>query len=282
MRAVVYSSLDPAGKGIASEILKSITCKAINIPKSKFSCVNEELNIILAEFIEDVLYFDFLDDVFGTAGIKVNYYIILSRHSATSGIKSLTVHHTGNFTGKALYGGRPYELGIANPPLAYELLRQLVKVSSKYGLNDFKVTYEVTHHGPTSLEKPVTFVEIGSSEREWVLKEAHKVLCEAVLNTLSKDLPKCTPSFGVGGPHYAKIFSERALNYTECYGHIMPRYIIKEIGNNTELLIKLFRSAISRSIPSTKAIVVLKKVRKNIKDILRRISYEEGLEYKVV
>ena len=282
MRAVVYSSIDPAGKGIASKIIKSITCRSIKIPRSTFSCINEELDIVLAEFREDVLYFDFLDEVFNRAGIKVEYYLILSRHSATSGIKSLTVHHTGNFTSKALYGGRPYELSIANPPLAYGLLRELVKVKSEYGLNVFEVTYEVTHHGPTSLRRPVTFIEIGSSEREWMLEKAHEALCEAVLNTLSNELPKCMPSFGVGGPHYAKTFSERALNYAECYGHIMPRYVIKEVSDNPELMIKLFKDAISKSIPNAKSIVILKKVKRSVKDILRRISDEEGLEYKIV
>ena len=282
MRAVVYSSIDPAGKGIASKIIKSITCRSIKIPRSTFSCINEELDIVLAEFREDVLYFDFLDEVFNRAGIDVEYYLILSRHSATSGIKSLTVHHTGNFTSKALYGGRPYELGIANPPLAYGLLKELVKVKSKYDLYDFEVTYEVTHHGPTSLRRPVTFIEIGSSEREWILERAHEALCEAVLNTLSNELPKCVPSFGVGGPHYAKIFSERALNYAECYGHIMPRYVIKEVSGNPELMIKLFKDAISKSVPSAKTVIVLKKVKRSVKDILKKVCDEEGLEYKIV
>ena len=32
---------------------------------------------------------------------------------------------------------------------------------------DYEITIEATHHGPTSLKKPLLFIEIGSTEKQW-------------------------------------------------------------------------------------------------------------------
>ncbi len=282
MRVLAYSRIDPAGRGIANKIISRFKCRNFKVPRTITSCIIDELNALLAEFEDDVIYFDFLDEVFTNAGINVEYYVILSRHSAISGIKSLTTHHTGNFTGKALAGGKPYELSIANPALAKAFLINLSKAKDKYGLEDFEVTYEVTHHGPTGLKRPLTFIEIGSSENEWSLEEAHNALSDVVVEALSKPLPKCTPCLGIGGPHYARMFTERALSTDECYAHIIPKYALSELKGNVKVLREMIVKAVEYSAPKPEKVVMLKKVGRVVKDVVRDITLEYGLRLEII
>lgn len=253
---ITYSVEDPAGKGIADFIRKIAKSKEFQVTKSTASWFLEELNALLVGFKEDVVYFDFLDEVLP----NVNFYVILSRHKASSGIKSLTVHHTGNPTSSAVVGGRPKELSIANPVFSYLVLRKL-DVLAVNELNDFEVVYEVTHHGPTNLQKPLTFVEIGSSENEWFLEKAHEVVGEAVVTALRElNSPiDCVPTVGFGGPHYADGFTKRALRYRECYGHIISKYAIKEIRESEELK-RVVKEAVSRSKPTPVKAIIMRKI----------------------
>ena len=92
-------------------------------------------------------------------------YIFLSRHYAESGIPSLTVHTTGNFTDEPVLGGRPQRGGRGEPRPPEELPSCAQQAEGR--LEGYEITIEATHHGPTSLKKPVLFVELGSSEKNW-------------------------------------------------------------------------------------------------------------------
>lgn len=94
--------------------------------------------------------------------------IFLSRHSAASGLVSLTVHpigipwmmdtsRSGGIAGKC----SPPNLRIAS--LYRDILRE-TKINEME--KEFLITLEATHHGPYS-ELPACFVEIGSSEVDW-------------------------------------------------------------------------------------------------------------------
>jgi len=281
VKVVVYSVIDEAGKGIAKELLNLVKYSEAEVPKALKAYVVKDLDTIIACFREDVIYFDFLDEVFSK--YDVNYYIVLSRHSAKSGIKSLTVHHTGNLTSSAQAGGRPYELSVSNPPVTKELLLGLVKAREEFGLGDFEVTYEVTHHGPTGIKKPLTFIEIGSSIREWVLSNAHKALAHVVLNVITKERTNyCKAVVGVGGPHYAGTFTKRALTSDECYGHIIPRYSLRELKNNVGRLREIIIKAVTLSSVTTKEFIVLKKVGKVVKDVINEVASDLGVKVTVV
>ncbi|MCD6428648.1 MAG: D-tyrosyl-tRNA(Tyr) deacylase [Desulfurococcales archaeon] len=277
MIGLVYSTRDLAGTGIANYISELFDCEEIEVPRSVRAVRIKDLNAILAGFNEDVIYFDFLDEV-----LNVDFYVVLSRHSAESGIKSLTVHHTGNPYGRASFGGNPYELSIANPPLTKLLLIKLNELRSRYGLTEFQVVYEATHHGPSSLKKPLTFIEIGSSVNEWRLPAAHRVVGNAVIEAIKKYLStgfKCVGCVGFGGQHYSSTFTERALNTEECYGHIIPRYAINMLKNDDlEKMKYVFKQAILRNSIRIEKVVVLKKLSKVIKDTLRELTIELGAE----
>jgi D-tyrosyl-tRNA(Tyr) deacylase len=67
---------------------------------------------LLARFEGVIVFPPELDQYFNPQA-----YIFLSRHSAESGIASLTAHTTGNFSAEAKFGGAGKELSRADPSL---------------------------------------------------------------------------------------------------------------------------------------------------------------------
>ena len=84
----------------------------------------------------------------------------------------------------------------------------------------FRVSYEVTHHGPTELSTPSCFVEIGSTEKEWVDADAARAVARSVVEVLSVLPGDAVPMIGFGGTHYATRETEIALSSRGAFGHI--------------------------------------------------------------
>jgi D-aminoacyl-tRNA deacylase len=79
------------------------------------------------------------------------------------------------------------------------------------------VAYEVTHHGPTDPGIPSFFVEIGSTEKEWIDPVAGMAVAQSVLSAVPQDP---VPLIGFGGTHYAARETEIALTSRGAFGHI--------------------------------------------------------------
>ncbi|WP_434731549.1 D-aminoacyl-tRNA deacylase [Thermogladius sp. KZ2Tp1] len=263
---IVYSVNDPAGAGAAARLVRlgfrRAECRAVE-------CWSRP-GVTVAGFDKDVIEFDFLDDAMPEA----EYFIVLSRHSSQAGVKSYTVHHTGNFGGEALYGGRPGELGIANPAVAFGLLRELVKRAGAMGrLDEYRVSYEATHHGPTSLKKPLTFVEIGSSQTEWADEVNHEILAESVAGLLESGPAECRPAIGIGGGHYPWKHTEYSLREKVCFGHLLPKYAIEYLSA------EVLEQMIGRTYGSVELIVVEKKsTRLEHRVMIESFADSKGLE----
>jgi len=151
-------------------------------------------------------------------------YIFLSRHSAESGTASLTAHTVGNFSEEAKFGGRPRELGKVNPDL---LKNYMVALSSrKAGAGGYEVTIEATHHGPTSLSKPVLFVEIGSTEKSWGDTGAAGVVADSLMESLTERKAWSKVALGFGGTHYPEKFSELLVEGDTALSFVVPRYAL--------------------------------------------------------
>jgi D-aminoacyl-tRNA deacylase len=272
---VAYSINDVAGTGAASKLLELLRCKDEVLEGVPRACLGSLAGreVYVAGFYEDVLYFDFLERV-----LEADYYIVISRHSAVSGIRSLTVHHTGNPTPRAEYGGRPLELSVANPPIALAILRALRELAREKSLEGTSVTYEVTHHGPTSLSKPLTFAEIGSTPTEWSDAVLQEVLARAVYATLLSEGGNCIPSIGVGGGHYAQQFTERSFNYGECYGHILSRHAVKELRENLDLFRFVVEQAVRRESTEIRRVVLEGKNPSYVKQVVVEVSRKYGIE----
>ncbi|MFZ8782550.1 MAG: D-aminoacyl-tRNA deacylase [Desulfurococcaceae archaeon] len=272
---LVYSTRDPAGRGIANYIASALRASPSALCTNAETCSTGE-NFILAGFSEDVLYFDFLDERLPST---VEFYVVLSRHSSEAGIKSYTVHSTGNFSEEALYGGRPRELGIAHPVVAFRLLRALKAVSTRFNREDYEVSYEATHHGPTSLEKPLVFIEIGSSHSEWIDPVNHVVVGESVVALLSEypNLPTCAISLGIGGGHYSRKFTEMSLSESVCFGHIMPKYAL------THLDFEILDKMLYRTVAKPEQVVVEKKsTRREHRELIEKYAEMRGVAVKYV
>lgn len=265
--ALVYSKRDLAGTGIALH-LKSILGFKEYLSLRNTTILRFE-DIFLAGFDDDVLYFDFLDEVFDTEA-----YIVLSRHKSSARIKSLTVHHTGNPGPRADAGGRPFELSIAYPPMAKKLLVLVKKYADEIKLSEeYDVTLEVTHHGPTSLRKPLVFIEIGSTPKEWVDERARKLIAQVVAEAITTPLPKCVPATGFGGGHYARKHTKVMLETNYCIGHIFSKHSIQE--TNPEVIMQAFK----KSIPPSKAVIIEKKgVRSRERKMIEDLASGIGLE----
>uniref|UniRef100_A0A7C5UUE4 D-aminoacyl-tRNA deacylase n=1 Tax=Ignisphaera aggregans TaxID=334771 RepID=A0A7C5UUE4_9CREN len=277
---VAFSVNDPAGKGIAEALIDIAHCNKIDyIPiidlKAEALYLCKDLKSIIVGFNEDVLFFDFLENV-----KDVKYFIILSRHTSESGMPSLTTHVPGNPWGKNVAGGKPWEMPPANPILMWYFLKELNIQCDRHNMVEFKRSYEVTHHGPTSITRPITFVEIGSSEREWRMVNAHRAVAFTVVEGIKKMLTNiyssepCIVSIGFGGTHYAPLFTRRAIEYNECYGHIIPNYVIKELG------LEDIRSIAIKAINATPKVkrVVIEKMKSEVRKVIASIAKEQGLD----
>ncbi|MFA4849599.1 MAG: D-aminoacyl-tRNA deacylase [Methanoregula sp.] len=155
--------------------------------------------------------------------IDADLVIFLSRHSSVNPVPVLTVHVTGNF-GTAALGGSDRTLAPAAPAMMQATLRAL----AKHCPEGYRVSYEVTHHGPTSLHHPSFFVEIGSTQKEWIDPHAGKAVAKAVLDAV---LLNAVPLIGFGGTHYAVRQTEIALSSRGAFGHIAHTREIAGLDN---------------------------------------------------
>ncbi|MDD1700864.1 MAG: D-tyrosyl-tRNA(Tyr) deacylase [Methanoregula sp.] len=199
--ALINSRQDKAGVNIRHHIEQLLDAgqpERWQHPERTYELIEIEERLIHAEHID--------------AQIDADLLIFLSRHYSINPVPVLTVHVTGNL-GTADVGGTPRTLAPAAPAMMQATLRSL----SKHCPEGFRVSYEVTHHGPTALSLPSFFVEIGSTEKEWTNKEAGSAVAESVL---SASPVKIVPLIGLGGTHYAKRQTEIALTSRGGFGHI--------------------------------------------------------------
>ncbi|MDR2854547.1 MAG: hypothetical protein LBV40_00070 [Methanomicrobiales archaeon] len=208
---LVSSKQDPAGTRIHSAILESDS-------SSLFS------HLIISKRLVEI------DDSFEN-WVKegITCVIFLSRHAGKGAVPTLTVHATGNYASAEL-GGTPKTLSRTDPHLMHAIFTELlVRVPEGY-----TVSYEVTHHGPTSVVLPSFFVEIGSTEKEWHDTHAACAVAESVIEVIKQrehlhEKRTSIPLIGFGGSHYAPRQTEIARISRGACGHIMPTHQIEHL-----------------------------------------------------
>lgn len=270
---IAYSVIDPAGKGIASRILERLGLRCYDGGSSRASVVCDDPVRVIG-FVDDVLYLEYLDEYFP----NYDAVIVLSRHKAVSGIPSLTVHYTGNPGDSALYGGKPRKLARTMPSLGSSLLYNInMLVSSSSIAGRFSITFEATHHGPTDNSIPVVFAEIGSSEVEWASPEAQDMWARAIIETMGRRIDCSEIAVGLGGNHYPAVFTQLTIRKNICFGHIIPRYVLKDLGelDATQIVEQAIRSSVERieKIYIEEKAAQSKKIR-SIRDMASRIGVE--------
>ena len=149
----------------------------------------------------------------------VSLIVFVSRHSGDTG-PLLTAHHTGNFGG-AEYGGEPRSLATPAPAATKHLLR-FFESNAPGG---FDACMEATHHGPSELDVPSVFAEVGSGPDEWERDDAARTVAQGVLSLGERDQPRTTV-VGIGGGHYAPRFTRIALETDAAVGHVAADYAL--------------------------------------------------------
>ncbi len=176
-------------------------------------------------------------------------FVFCSRHKAQSGKPALLVHSTGNLGEEALFGGKPQELSVSTGSLVSVALRALLHERDSRNLEEFDVTMEVTHHGPTSLGTPLLFVELGSDEIFWRHKEGARSVAAAAMACIKEPFNEDS-MIGFGGNHYASKFNRLVIEKNLRIGHIAPKHALDGLTEDVVL------QMIQRSRETTKSAVI--------------------------
>jgi len=171
------------------------------------------------------------------AKIDPDLVIFARRHRSEAARPAFLTHSTGNWGAKAEYGGDPHELSKTSALLLKAAFNTLSTQRHIKEMEDFTVDIEVTHHGPTSIEKPLIFLELGSSEKEWEIEKAGKVVAHSTFHaclTYSKMLENnikypTTIGLGFGGTHYAPQFRKLISMHNIALSFICPKYYIQDL-----------------------------------------------------
>jgi D-aminoacyl-tRNA deacylase len=200
--------------------------------------------------------------------------IVLSPHRSETGKPCLTTHTSGNWCNKADFGGSPSTLSFANASFMKNFLLNATELNKKAGLG-FEVCYEADHHGPT-VDVPCTFVEVGSSEKEWNDLKACSVVADAVMDALRSN-KKYGAFFGIGFGHYMPSMTEYSLNSECAVGHMLASHSLSCLDSG------MFRQAISKNMEGKASYVAMEKKafnaaqRKSVSELCASEGIEEVL-----
>ena len=201
---------DPAGHNMAQFLTSEM---------KKDSEIYRGAHYDLIEISSPAISADWLEEKYDYDG-----FVFLSKHAAESGALALTCHSTGNFS-DAKFGGNNRQVAIPYPNLQKEYLKKLWDFKSEF--SSFHITIEATHHGPTALNKPTIFIEIGTTPKQWndvnlcnsVAKKVHEVLI-----TKRQTYPT---AICFGGTHYPEKFTKELLEGKYALGTVIPKHALE-------------------------------------------------------
>lgn len=242
------------------------------IPKFKSYHSERNNNVRLLIFEQSLLDLPSLDIIIPNKSIL----IFLSKHVSTKGIPAITSHFTGNFGSNNLFGGRPFEIGMAYPTFQKFYMKRLGKYLDD--LEEFDLTIEASHHGPTSSLNPIIFVEIGSTEKEWKDEVLASIVCKSVLSTIkefdkSNSFESSKIAIGLGGNHYPQKFNDLIINNDVAFAAIASKYNLQSIE------IKMLEQMKTKSVEPVTELYMDKKIR--VSERQRLVQIAELLELHV-
>ncbi|MDQ3837210.1 MAG: D-aminoacyl-tRNA deacylase [Thermoproteota archaeon] len=244
---LITSAHDLAGITISNYLKGSagFECENLGECTGNIYCSPTHTNIELYIYSGDLLTLKNVPQMFSQSDVL----IFLSKHKSRSSIPTLTCHFTGNFSGDSSYGGNPRQLAIAYPSLLKAYLKAVTAANQKAA--EYEVIIEATHHGPTSIDKPLLFIELGSSEKQWKDENAAAVICNSLLEVLDKGFEHCKKiGIGLGGTHYPKKFNDLLLKSEFALAAVASKYNLESIDD--EILYQM----ISRSKENVTHVIV--------------------------
>ncbi len=212
MELLVAYEQDPAGHNMAKYLAKNMTQKDGIFSGKNFDLVIIPTPAISADWLEQKYHYD--------------GFIFLSKHAAQSGELALTCHSTGNFTA-AQFGGNDRQVAIPHPHLQKAYMRKLEQ--NKKMFSDFQIIIEATHHGPTALSKPTIFIEIGTTEKQWIDDSLCSSVAKLVLETMSEPIPKSPIAICFGSTHYPEKFTKELIHGDHALGTVIPKHSLEHL-----------------------------------------------------
>lgn len=262
-RVVVCSKPDPASVSIAEYMREQFSFKDSDL----ISGALEYENFLLLDIDKRHLDCNTLENDLKSSGVEPTDVIFLSKHSSSAGIKSLTVHPTGNF-GNAELGGEDGKLSMSDPAFMTSSLRVLAGEPS----DSFNITFEATHHGPL-IGIPSYFIEIGTTEKEWKDPEALYRISHAVIESKINSYDSFV---GVGGGHYGSKITQYALNNKCNIGHIISKH------SHNYLTLQMLLQSVEKT-PECKGFVMDNKgTRGPVRQMVKQAVDERNMELIVL
>ena len=240
---------DPAGTNMAEFISKDLEKDDTLFRGTKFDVLIIPSPVISADWLEEKFHYD--------------QYVFLSKHAAESGILALTCHSTGNFD-IAKFGGNSKQIAIPYSSLQKIYLQNLWKKRSNF--SDFQITIEATHHGPTNLNKPCIFIEIGTTQEQWNDKEICNSVAQIVKQTIEQPLTNFPFAICFGGTHYSEKFTQQVINGKFALGTVVPKHAVELLDE------ELFQHIIERNTGAEAALLDWNSLGKNKQKIMELLS----------
>lgn len=214
---VIASKKDKAGINITTQLSQFRENPVITSMKKE----SRGFDFYLVD--EEIIYTKSLDRE------KINQYdfiIFASKHKSEKEEKTLSIHAPGNWR-RADLGGEPERICKSSAVLMKQTFEILKNHAKEHKLKEYKVTMEVTHHGPL-IEKPCMFIEIGSTENEWVNRKAGFIVAKTIKDIIEnyKENEYNEIAIGIGGPHYCPNFNKIQHTSNVAIAHIIPQYVI--------------------------------------------------------
>jgi len=230
----VSSTGDPASNKMAMHLIDNFGFEKTSISFEE-NPIFQKKNLFLLRTSSELLYLK-------EPNFETDCYIFLSRHKSESGIPTLTAHFPGNFSSENSFGGNPYEIGYSYPSLHKLYLMSLKQLQNQ--VPQYKMVTEPTHHGPTSFSKPILFIEIGSTEKEWNDNLAVEVVCKALMRAVNSNYSNAKHSIGFGGTHYSEKITNLIIDSEYALGAIMPKYAFKSL--NIEIIEQMIEKSVEK------------------------------------
>ena len=252
---VAYAD-DPAGGNMANFISRDLVKDGDVFRGEYFDLAIIPTPAISADWIEDKFDYD--------------GYVFLSKHAAESGVLALTCHNTGNFS-TATFGGYERQVSIPHSNLQKSYIHNLWDARKQF--TKFQITIEATHHGPTSLEKPTLFIEIGTTPKEWNDVNLCNSVAQIVVQTMKQNQKLYPTGICFGGTHYSDKFTNELINGKYALGTVIPKHALDEIDQF------LFSHIIERKRGATTALLDWTGMGKNKHKILEML---EGTDLEII
>ena len=245
---VAYKN-DPAGNNMAKFLSQDLEKKNGVFRGEKFDVLITTSPVISADWLEEKFDYD--------------GYVFLSKHAAESGTLALTCHSTGNFD-VARFGGKSQQVAIPFPSFQKTYLQNLWK--NRTDFPDFQITIEATHHGPTNLNKPSIFIEIGTTQKQWNDVELCNSIAQIVEKNFEKPLQQFPFAICFGGTHYSQKFTNEIINGKFALGTVIPKHALEFLKE------PLFQHIIERNIGAQVALLDWNGLGKNKQKIVELLS----------